>query len=170
MHDAVLTNVFGRGVPVVVLRNLNLSEKLANGTVLVYHGLSEGRRLAICKSFDGRTHLIPRIGFYADHAHLKLRRRQFPLRLAFAMTVHKSQGQTLGRVGIDLCHPFFAYGQLGVAVSRAQRSADVLCLCNARNLADDGTPCSIRNPVSARMVSTVRAWEHRQQRTRREAC
>ena len=79
------------------------------------------------------------------------------------MTVHKSQGQTLGRVGIDLRHPFFAFGQLGVAVSRAQRSNDVLCLCNAKNLAEDGTPIGIRNPVSARMVSTVRAWEARQQ-------
>ena len=122
-------------------------------------GMTPNRRCAYFKTLDGNMHLIPRISFLTEHAHLKIRRRQFPLRVAFAMTVHKAQGQTLDRVGIDLRHPCFAYGQLGVALSRAQRAADVLCLCNKRSIMEDGTPKNVRNPVSRRLVRAVLAWE-----------
>ena len=43
---------------------------------------------------------------------------QFPVRLAFAMTINKAQGQTLGRVGVCLDVPCFSHGQLYVAASR----------------------------------------------------
>ena len=45
-------------------------------------------------------------------------RRQFPVRIAFAMTINKAQGQTLDRVGVYLPDPCFAHGQLYVAASR----------------------------------------------------
>ena len=44
--------------------------------------------------------------------------RQYPVRLAFAMTINKSQGQYLGIVGMNLHTPVFSYGQCYVAVSR----------------------------------------------------
>ncbi len=47
-----------------------------------------------------------------------LRRRQFPVRPAFAMTINKAQGQTLKMVGIFLPKPVFTHGQLYVAMSR----------------------------------------------------
>ena len=46
-------------------------------------------------------------------------RRQFPLILAFAITINKSQGQTFNKVGLFLPAPVFNHGQLYVAFSRA---------------------------------------------------
>ena len=45
-------------------------------------------------------------------------RKQFPIKLAYAFTVHKAQGQELGQVLIDTSTPTFAHGQLYVALSR----------------------------------------------------
>ena len=50
--------------------------------------------------------------------HFTLRRCQFPIALAFAMTINKSQGQTVSHVGIDLRMPCFSHGQLYVGCSR----------------------------------------------------
>lgn len=44
---------------------------------------------------------------------------QYPLKLAWAMTIHKSQGQTFEKLIIDIGSGTFAHGQLYVALSRA---------------------------------------------------
>ena len=46
-------------------------------------------------------------------------RRQFPVRLAFAMSINKAQGQSLLRVAMYLKRPVFAHGQAYVGASRA---------------------------------------------------
>jgi len=43
---------------------------------------------------------------------------QYPLRLAWAVTIHKSQGKTFGKVIVDIGHGAFAHGQTYVALSR----------------------------------------------------
>ena len=46
-----------------------------------------------------------------------MKRKQFPVRLAFAITFNKAQGQTLSHVGIYLKQGFFSHGQLYVVMS-----------------------------------------------------
>ncbi|KAL7265439.1 hypothetical protein ACSBR1_003255 [Camellia fascicularis] len=48
----------------------------------------------------------------------RMTRRQFPVRLAYVLTINKSQGQSVKFVGVDLRTPVFSHGQLYVALSR----------------------------------------------------
>jgi ATP-dependent exoDNAse (exonuclease V) alpha subunit len=57
-----------------------------------------------------------------------LRRRQFPVRLAFAITINKAQGQSVKMVGLDLRVPVFSHGQLYVALSRSTSSQRIKIL------------------------------------------
>lgn len=49
----------------------------------------------------------------------QFKRLQFPVRLAFAITINKAQGQSLQQCGVDLETDCFSHGQLYVACSRA---------------------------------------------------
>ena len=55
----------------------------------------------------------------------QMQRRQFPVSISFAMTINKSQGQSLKQVGLYLYKPVFTHGQLYVGLSRV-RSIDGL--------------------------------------------
>ncbi len=54
-----------------------------------------------------------------------MNRCQFPINLAYCMTIHKAQGQTFSKVGVNLDTPCFAHGQLYVALSRCCQSSDL---------------------------------------------
>jgi hypothetical protein len=117
------------GCIVMLLRNMDVRHGLCNGTRLIVTGLL--RRVLICQFATGPKKgsevLIPRIDLYYSHRTLpfKFRRRQFPIRLSFCMTINKSQGQSFARVGIALNEPIFSHGQLYVALSRARSRAGI---------------------------------------------
>jgi hypothetical protein len=68
----------------------------------------------------GQIVLIPRITLdCSKNLPITFYRRQFPVRLAFAMTINKSQGQTLRKVGLKLDKKeCFVHGQFYVGISR----------------------------------------------------
>ena len=115
------------GSIVMLLRNLNIKQGLCNGVRLVVRRMLD--HVLDCELLTGHNAgtrvLIPQIKLKpaADGTNIPFTRRQFPVRLAFAMTINKAQGQTFDNVGVYLkdC-PVFAHGQLYVAFSRVTSS------------------------------------------------
>uniref|UniRef100_A0AAG5DC45 DNA helicase Pif1-like 2B domain-containing protein n=1 Tax=Anopheles atroparvus TaxID=41427 RepID=A0AAG5DC45_ANOAO len=107
------------GSVIIMLRNLH-APKLCNGTRLIITQLSNNVIVArILKgTYKGAECLIPRIPMGSNDMPFHFKRVQFPVKLAFAMTINKSQGQSLEVCGINLEMPCFSHGQLYVACSR----------------------------------------------------
>lgn len=119
------------GSVIIVLRNLN-QPRICNGTRLsvrkVMPNLIEGTILK--GRYKGENVLIPRIPMIPNDLPFEFKRLQFPVRLAFAITINKSQGQSLGVCGINLEYHCFSHGQLYVACSRVGRPTSLFVYAN----------------------------------------
>ena len=119
-----------KGMPVMLMRNLNPKTGLCNGTRLFFEKIHKNHLLE-CKIVGGehgnRSVLIPLVTLRPKEREFPFEwcRRQFPVRVAFAMTINKSQGQTLQNVGVWLNDPCFAHGQLYVDMSRVGSPRDI---------------------------------------------
>ena len=105
-----------RGAQVVVTYNIN-QEDLVNGTRAVVEDLSPTS--VIIKLKNGVRKVISPIVVSCDDDK-SLRVTYLPLKLAWAVTIHRSQGLTLDAVQMDLGNRIFATGQAYTALSRAK--------------------------------------------------
>lgn len=77
-----------------------------------------------------------------DHMPVQILRKQFPIMLAWASTVHRVQGGTLERVLIDVRNEFFAHGQLNVASSRGHTRHETRYLVPSKDLYETEFECT----------------------------
>ncbi|MFC1613386.1 PIF1 family DEAD/DEAH box helicase [Patescibacteria group bacterium] len=114
--------VLKKGAQVMFVKN-NFDEGYVNGTMGYIIGFSKEQRFPIVRTFSGKeiTAFPATWAFQEDDKELASI-RQIPLRLAWAITVHKSQGMSLDAAEVDLSKTF-EYGMGYVALSRVRSLA-----------------------------------------------
>jgi hypothetical protein len=105
---------------VVMCTKNNPQAGFANGTLGIIVDFERGTRYPIIKTLDGRRITVVHMDWVVEEdGKIKAQVSQIPLRLAWAITIHKSQGMSLDAASMDLSD-VFEYGQGYVALSRVR--------------------------------------------------
>jgi ATP-dependent DNA helicase PIF1 len=110
------------GAQVMITYNIDLSLQLVNGTRGVVTAMDANE--VTLKLLDGRIQIIPFIRIQnEDEPDIDF--YYLPIKLAWAVTIHKSQGLTLDAIEIDIGSNIFSVGQAYTALSRARNLQSV---------------------------------------------
>lgn len=117
--------VLRKGSQVMLLTNMDIEHGLVNGSRGIVERFCDGPEpYPMVKFRNGEVIIISPTSWASEDVE-GLTREQIPLRLAYAITIHKAQGATLDCALIDVGDNTFEYGQAYVALSRV-RSLDCL--------------------------------------------
>jgi ATP-dependent DNA helicase PIF1 len=122
------------GIPIILLRNLN-PPNLCNGTRLQVKSLRKNviECIILTGPAAGQLAHIPRIPMIPTDLPFQFKRLQFPIKISFAITINKSQGQTYKYIGLDLREDCFTHGQLYVGLSRSGNAENQFILKPQKN-------------------------------------
>lgn len=114
------------GCKVMLTRNICLAAGWVNGTLCIVDSINEDLEYVIVRSqaHPDKVLEVSKKAFPFEVGNKQYSREQLPLIVAYAVTIHKIQGQTLSKVVID-CLGLFASGQFYTAISRAKTLEDV---------------------------------------------
>lgn len=118
-----------KGAAVMCSINLDVQNGICNGSQGIISGFaktSQNELLPMVRFSNGITKVIS-VHYWQSEDYPMIAVGQFPLCLAWALTIHKIQGASLGIAEIDIGQSIFEYGQTYVALSRV-RSLDGLYL------------------------------------------
>jgi len=128
------------GVIIMLLRNINTSKGLFNGTRLTVVTLFQHfiHAKIVAGSFADTETFISRVSLFPSDADIlfEMTRLQFPVRVLFAMTINKSQGQTFDKVGVYLQELVFTHGQLYVSLSKVRTKEGLKVFCEDERTAN----------------------------------
>jgi ATP-dependent DNA helicase PIF1 len=123
-----------KGAAVMCTVNLDIDNSICNGSQGIITDIKEfdnGTVLPVVRFSNGVEKVIQQ-HFWQSEEYPTLAVGQYPLSLAWALTIHKIQGATLNMAEMDIGQSIFEYGQTYVALSRI-RSLDGLYLSAFNN-------------------------------------
>ena len=146
----------------IIMRNLSVADGITNNTRVQILQISTNRIRCQTLGDNPISIVLPRIRFNFRLPYGKsfmMTRMQFPLRRAYCLSVHKSQGQTLNRVLIDARAGFFAHGQLYVGLSRVTHYMNMALCVTFEQLYHEyygcGSTVTTSNHEKARLINVV---------------
>lgn len=110
-----------KGIQVMVTRNINFETGLINGTIGTIHSLTTSSVCII--DANQNKHLINYHKDVNDNNGMYV--KFMPIKIAYAISIHKSQGATLDNVEVDASSNIFAPGQLYTAISRCRSLTNI---------------------------------------------
>ncbi|KAJ4429629.1 hypothetical protein ANN_21830 [Periplaneta americana] len=134
--------------PIMLLRNLD-PPQLCNGTLLSVKKLMPNviEATVLTGKAKGKDVFIPRIPLIPTDLPFTFKRLQFPVRLAFAMTINKAQGQSLKFAGINLENSCFSHVQIPSELNQEEVLHPMMPIARMRIASQSQTVTSLNSSL-----------------------